>query len=367
MFGKTSLTKDAVIDALKDVMDPDLHKSIVELGFVKNVQISGGNVRFDVELTTPACPVKEQLKIACHQKVSALPGVSKVEVNMTAAVRASAPQRGDVLRGVKNVVAVASGKGGVGKSTTAANLALALAQTGASVGLQDADIYGPSVPMMFGVSGKCRQGETGVIPHEAHGIKLMSMGFFTDENTPVIWRGPMVHGILQQFLTQVSWGELDYLVIDLPPGTGDAQLTLTQMAPLSGAVIVTTPQDVSLLDARKGLKMFQDVKVPVLGIVENMSYFECGHCHHRTEIFRHGGGRRTAAELGVPFLGEVPLDPAVVVGGDAGMPIVVAEPSSPVAAAYRDIAKQVAAALSVKSLGGGQVPMVEIRWQQAAK
>ena len=367
MFGSSKIKPEAVLESLKDVYDPDLKRSIVELGFVKNIRISGGEVAFDIELTTPACPVKEQLKAAAHQKVSALAGVTDVKIKMTAQVRQGSPERGEILKGVKNVVAVASGKGGVGKSTTAANLALALHASGASVGLMDADVYGPSQAMMFGVKGQPMQNAGKLVPIEGHGIKLMSMAFLTNDSTPIIWRGPMVHGLIQQFLTLIEWGALDYLIIDLPPGTGDAQLTLTQLAPLAGAVIVTTPQDVSLIDARKGLRMFQDVKVPVLGIIENMSYFVCGNCDHRTEIFRHGGGATAAAEMGVPFLGEVPLDPEVVMGGDGGTPIVVARPDSAVAKAFRSIAEQMAAQLSVQTLGTPAVPMVEIRWATAEK
>ena len=369
MFGsKKGVTKDAVLGALKDVYDPDLKRSIVDLGFIKNLEIKKSTVSFDLELTTPACPVKDQLKASAEEKVKALEGVDTVEINMTAQVRQGSPEKGNVLPGVKNVVAVASGKGGVGKSTTSANLALALQKTGATVGLLDADVYGPSMAMMFGVTERPQQREnpaTGqgmLIPIQSQGIRLMSMAFLSDDKTPVIWRGPMVHGLVQQFLTVVDWGTLDYLVIDLPPGTGDAQLTLTQMAPLAGAVIVTTPQDVSLLDARKGLKMFQDVNVPVLGLVENMSYFQCGHCGERTEVFRHGGGKAEAARMGVPFLGEIPLDPEVVLGGDRGTPIVSSHPDSVAAKAYTDVAQQVAAQLSVRSLGAPTVPMVEIRW-----
>ncbi len=245
----------------------------------------------------------------------------------------------DLLPGVKSAVAVASGKGGVGKSTVAANLALALSETGASVGLMDADIYGPSIPLMFGIHQiPSVTPDRKLIPLERFGLKLVSMGFLTDDQSPVIWRGPMVHGIVQQFLTAVLWGELDYLVIDLPPGTGDAQLTLTQLCPLAGAVIVTTPQDVALADARKGLKMFDAVNVPVLGIIENMSFFLCPHCGKRTDIFSSGGGERCAAELKVPFLGPIPLDAAVRECGDKGHPIVTAQADHPVSRAYREIA-----------------------------
>lgn len=348
MFGKKkAVDETAVLAVLKTVNDPDLHRDIVSLGFIKDLKINGGDVSFKVELTTPACPVKEQLKSECETKVRALPGVEAVNIEMTANVRRATQAQGPVLTEVRNIIAVASGKGGVGKSTVAINLAMALKQTGARVGLLDADVYGPSMAMMFGIEGKPEiTAEKKLVPMEGYGVKVLSMGFLTDPDKPVIWRGPMVHGLLQQFLRDVEWGALDYLVIDLPPGTGDAQLTISQLVSISGAVIVTTPQDVSLLDARKGLMMFRQLKVPVLGIVENMSYFICPHCNERTEIFRHGGGRRSAEELHVPFLGEVPIDPKVVVGGDEGTPIMVSAPESPVGRAYHALAGQVAAELS---------------------
>ncbi|MBA5870513.1 MAG: P-loop NTPase [Nitrospira sp. CR2.1] len=251
----------------------------------------------------------------------------------------------NIIPGVKHVVAVSSGKGGVGKSTVSVNLAVALALTGAKVGLLDADIYGPNIPMMMGVEKAPEQKDGKIAPAESHGVKLISMGFFVPEDTAVVWRGPMVHTAIQQLFRDVLWGELDYLLIDLPPGTGDAQLTLTQLVPLSGAVTVTTPQEVALHDVRKGMMMFQKVNVPLLGIVENMSFFVCGHCGERTEIFSHGGGERAAEKLGIPFLGRVPIDPVIRAGGDTGNPIVVAKPDSPQAQAFREIAAKLAAAL----------------------
>src|SRR4030095_6985221 len=331
MYGRTKKGVDeaAVLAALKTVEDPDLHRDIVSLNFVKDLRIDGGRVAFKVELTTPACPVKEQLKSECERKVAALPGVEKVEIEMTASVRRATPA-GPVPTEVKNIIAVASGTGGGGKSTTAATLAMALKGTGAHVGLLDADVYGPSMAMMFGLSGQPEvTAQKKLMPMDGYGVKVVSMGFLSDPMKPVIWRGPMVHGLLQQFLRDVEWGALDYLVIDLPPGTGDAQLSISQAVSISGAVIVTTPQDVSLLDARKGLLMFRQLKVPVLGIVENMSYFLCPHCGERTEIFRHGGGKKASEELGTPFLGGIPIDPQVVVGGARGVPIVVERPESP--------------------------------------
>ncbi|MEE8146448.1 MAG: Mrp/NBP35 family ATP-binding protein, partial [Longimicrobiales bacterium] len=273
----TPLSDSAILEALHPIIDPDFGKSIVDLGFVKNLRIEGPEVSFEIELTTPACPVKAEFERAARDRVGALDGVERVHVTMTSNTRgrnlaAGAPQA-DVLPGVRNAIAVASGKGGVGKSTTAINLALALRDAGAAVGVMDADVYGPSLPLLTGVNGRPRSEDKRIFPLEGYGMKLMSMGFFITDNSPVIWRGPMVHGLIQQFLNDVEWGELDYLVIDLPPGTGDAALTLTQKAPLSGALIVTTANELSLVDARKGLKMFEKVQVPVLGILENMSYF----------------------------------------------------------------------------------------------
>lgn len=351
MFGKKKKGVDpaAVLDVLRTVQDPDLHRDIVSLNFIKDLQVEGTKVSFKVELTTPACPVKEQLKAECHSKVSALPGVESVAIEMTAQVRQGNVAGGDgnIVPEVKNIIAVASGKGGVGKSTTAINLALALKHHGATVGLLDADVYGPSQAMMFGIEGQPHvTPDKKLIPHEGYGVKVVSMGFLSSPDKPVIWRGPMVHGLLQQFLRDVVWGALDYLVIDLPPGTGDAQLSISQLLSITGAVIVTTPQDVSLIDARKGLLMFRQMKVPVLGIVENMSYFVCPSCNERTEIFRHGGGKRTSEELGVPFLGEIPLDPVIVLGGDDGAPIVASSPDAPIAQSYLSLSTQVAAGLS---------------------
>jgi len=256
-----------------------------------------------------------------------------------------------IIPDVKYVIAVSSGKGGVGKSTVSVNLAVALALTGAKVGLLDADIYGPNIPMMMGVTKPPEQKDGKIAPAESHGVKLISMGFFVPEDTAVVWRGPMVHTAIQQLFRDVLWGELDYLLIDLPPGTGDAQLTLTQLVPLTGAITVTTPQEVALHDVRKGMMMFQKVNVPLLGIVENMSYFLCGHCGERTEIFSHGGGERAAAKLGVPFLGHIPIDPAIRDGGDSGLPIVVADPASPQSAAFRDIAQKIIAEVSGSAKG----------------
>jgi ATP-binding protein involved in chromosome partitioning len=358
---------DQVLDALRHVQDPDLHRDIVSLGFVKNLAIEGGSVRFDVELTTPACPVKEDLKRQCEHMVRALPGVEAVAVNMTAQSPRGAPEkRTELLRDVRHVVAVASGKGGVGKSTATANLAVALANAGAKVGVLDADVYGPSMSLMFGIVRAPEINEQKkLVPVASRGIKIVSMAMFDEGEKGVIWRGPMVSQMIQNFIHNVVWGELDYLLIDMPPGTGDVQLTLTQSAPISGAVILTTPQDVSVLDAKKGLQMFRRVNVPVLGIVENMSYFVCDNCDKKHYIFRSGGGRRVAESLGVPFLGEIPLEPEVAEGGEAGTPIVERRPDSPASRAYKAIAGVVASSLSILSASGaGLLGEFDLKWDE---
>jgi ATP-binding protein involved in chromosome partitioning len=337
----------AVLSALRNVHDPDLRKDIVSLGFVKNVQINDGRVSFSIELTTPACPVRDQMKAQAQNEVLEVPGVRDVEVTMTSQVRSSMPQTADLIPYVKNTLAISSGKGGVGKSTVSVNLACALGLTGAKVGLMDADVYGPDIPLMMGTRGRPGMFENRIIPVVSHGIKLISLGFFIKEGDPVVWRGPMVHSAIQQFLRDVEWGELDYLLMDMPPGTGDAQLSLSQIIPLTGAVMVTTPQDVALLDVRKGLTMFRKMNVPILGVVENMSYFVCPHCGERSNIFGEGGGQKIAREMRVPLLAQIPLDPATRKGGDEGMPIVIGTPSSPQAEAFRALAGAVAAQISI--------------------
>lgn len=362
-----SPSPESVLDALRPIVDPDFGKSIVELGFVKNLRIEGARVAFDIELTTPACPVKEEFQRAARERVGALPGVEEVAVSMTANTRgrraAAGTPAAQVLPGVKNTLAVASGKGGVGKSTVALNLALALRERGAAVGLMDADVYGPSLPLLTGVSGRPHARDKRIHPHEAMGLRLMSMGFFLTDDSPVIWRGPMVHGLVRQFLTDVEWGELDYLIVDMPPGTGDAALTLTQQAPLSGALIVTTANDLSLIDARKGLSMFQRVQVPVLGIVENMSWFSPPDLpERRYHIFGEGGGRRVAHELGVDFLAELPIDPRVAEGGDKGRPILLHAPDSEMAEGFRSLAGAVARKLAVLAEDTPPVADANITW-----
>ncbi|HEY8848290.1 MAG TPA: Mrp/NBP35 family ATP-binding protein [Thermoanaerobaculia bacterium] len=339
-------TQEAVVEALKKVKFPGLSRAIVSFGFVRDVKVEGGNVSFTIHFQTDNPTVGQQLQRDSEAAVRTLPGVQNVQVHVEVAPRQAAPMPGGqkgMLEGVRYKVAVASGKGGVGKSTVSTNLSLALVALGYTVGLLDADIYGPSQQMMLGIEGRPQidDRDEKIMPMENHGVKTMSLGLITDPDTPVIWRGPMVMKALDQFLTDVKWGTLDFMIIDLPPGTGDAQLTLTQKVPLTGAVVVTTPQDVALIDARKGLAMFRKVNVPVLGIVENMSYFICRHCGQREEIFGHGGGRKTAEMLGVPFLGEVPIDPKVVIGGDTGEPIVVMDPESAAAQAFTSIAAKV--------------------------
>ncbi|HEX8153045.1 MAG TPA: Mrp/NBP35 family ATP-binding protein [Thermoanaerobaculia bacterium] len=340
-------TQEQILDALRKVKFPGLSRDIVSFNFVRDLKVDGGRVSFTLQFQTENPAVGQQLQREAETAVRGVAGVEDVRVQIDVAPRQVAstgpagtamPSR--ILETVRYKIAVASGKGGVGKSTVSTNLALALRQLGYTVGLLDADIYGPSQQMMLGIEGKPHIDEQDekIVPMENHGIKTMSLGLITDPDTPVIWRGPMVMKALDQFLTDVKWGELDFMIIDLPPGTGDAQLTLTQKVPLTGAVVVTTPQDVALIDARKGLAMFRKVSVPVLGIIENMSYYICRHCGEREEIFGHGGGRKTAEMLGVPFLGEVPLDPQVVVGGDTGAPIVMSRPDSTAAIAFRELA-----------------------------
>ncbi|MEB3343388.1 Mrp/NBP35 family ATP-binding protein [Okeania sp.] len=347
----------SILDVLRPVQDPELRKSLVELNMIRNINVVDGQVKFTLVLTTPACPLREFIVEDCQKAVKQLPGVKEVIVDVTAETpqQKAVPDR-QGIDGVKNIIAISSGKGGVGKSTIAVNVAVALAQMGAKVGLIDADIYGPNDPTMLGLADAqvmVQQGQSGEVLEPAfnHGVKLVSMAFLIDKDQPVIWRGPMLNGIIRQFLYQVQWGELDYLLVDLPPGTGDAQLTLAQAVPMSGVVIVTTPQNVALLDSRRGLKMFQQLGVSVLGIVENMSYFVPPDMpEKRYDIFGSGGGEKTAQDLGVPLLGGVPLEMPVRDGGDSGIPIVVGEPSSVSAQELRAIAQKIAARVSVAAL-----------------
>lgn len=354
----TTLSPSSVLEVLKPVQDPELRKSLVELNMIRNLVVEDGNVRFTLVLTTPACPLRQFIVEDCERAIRTLPGVNRVDVDVTAETpqQKGLPDR-QGIDGVKNILAITSGKGGVGKSTVAVNIAVALAQTGAKVGLIDADIYGPNTPTMMGLTTAqvtvVQQGEQGEVLEPAfnHGVKLVSMGFLIDPDQPVIWRGPMLNGVIRQFLYQVRWGNLDYLIVDMPPGTGDAQLTMAQAVPMAGAVIVTTPQTVALQDARRGLKMFQQLNVPILGIVENMSYFIPPDAPDKQyDIFGSAGGEKTAQELQIPLLGCVPLEMSVRQGGDQGIPIVVADPDSASARALTAIAQQVAARVSVVAL-----------------
>jgi ATP-binding protein involved in chromosome partitioning len=359
MFGrgkdKTSVpggvTEEQVIAALSTVNDPEIHRDLVTLGMIRDVVIDGGKVAFTVVLTTPACPLRNQIQAECTAAVMAIPGVESVEIGWDAQVQRDNRITSRIQIGPRNAIAVGSGKGGVGKSTVAVNLAVALARQGARVGLMDADVYGPNVPLMLGVADAkpfSRDGKT-IEPIEAHGVKVMSIGFLVDARQPLVWRGPMLHGTVRQFLGDVNWGDLDYLIIDLPPGTGDVQLSLAQAIPLTGAVVVTTPQAVAVADVVKSIGMFQleAIDVPVLGVVENMSGFVAPDTGLSYDIFGQGGGRQVAEDMGVPYLGSVPLDPAVRVGGDGGTPIVVSAPDSPAATALSEIAGRLAGQVSV--------------------
>lgn len=347
------ITQESVLDALRGIRDPDLGKDIVTLEFVKDLKIDGGDVSFRIVLTTPACPVKEAFEAEAKSLVGAIDGVTRVAVTMDAEVPKGRGIAGNMaLPNVKNIVAVSSGKGGVGKSTVAVNLAVSLALDGAKVGLMDADVYGPNVPLMLGTAHKQPVVENGkILPIKAHGVKMISMAVLAPPDKPMILRGPMLHGIVRQFLTDVNWGELDYLIVDMPPGTGDVQLSLAQLVPVQGAVLVTTPQSVSLADVRRALKMFETVAVPVIGVIENMSYFIPPDMpDKRYDIFGSGGGSSFADEMGVPFLGEVPLGIEVREAGDAGVPVVVSDPESPQALAFRKTAEEVARQVSIEAM-----------------
>jgi ATP-binding protein involved in chromosome partitioning len=372
-----TVTRDAVLDVLRTIQDPDLHKDIVTLGFITKSEVSGGKVDVVINLTTPACPVKDKLKGEAETKLRALPGVTDVHVEMTAEVRGAAGPPREIAPNVKHFLAVSSGKGGVGKSTVTVNLAVALAQTGARVGVLDCDVYGPDIPMMMGLAGEPEAVGKKLVPKERHGVKTMSIGYLIPDDKPVIWRGPMVHKLIEQFLGDVEWGELDYLLVDMPPGTGDAQLSLAQIVPLTGGILVTTPQAVSTYDVAKAVAMFNQVHVEVLGIVENMAGFVVrgtvagaregqpveietgvgrqavttdaeGRFETVVHIFGQGGAERLSAKYGFPVLGTIPLNPAVRVGGDAGDPIMITDPDSPVARALREVAGKLAQRVAVR-------------------
>jgi ATP-binding protein involved in chromosome partitioning len=352
-----------VLEALKVVRDPDLNRDIVSLGFVKDLRIDGGRVAFTIELTTPACPVKDQMRDQARAAVMRVPGVTTVDVQMTAQVReAAAPDAGrQPLPGVKNVIAVGAGKGGVGKTTLSVNLAIALAKCGSKVGMIDGDIYGPNVPIMLGVKTQLMTDGQKIIPAEKYGLQVISMGFLTSDDAPIIWRGPMLHGALQQFFREVRWLDLDYLVIDMPPGTGDVALSLSQTVPVAGAIVVTTPQQVSLADTRRAIAMYKKLNIPPLGLIENMSYFVCPDCAHESDIFGRGGGEQLAADLHVPFLGRIPIYQPIREGGDSGVPLMISEPESPAARAFMAAAERLAAQVSIASYSRPTIPLTVVR------
>ncbi len=348
------LTEEQVLSALAKVQDPELGRDLVSLGMVRDVRIEGDVVSFTIVLTTPACPLRHQIEADALRAVRGVPGVREVRIAWDAQVRPDSRLSGHLLVGVRNAIAIGSGKGGVGKTTVAVNLAASLASQGARVGLMDADLYGPNVPIMMGVRDARPRATAAnrIEPITAHGVRLMSIGFLIEEATPVVWRGPMLHSAIRQFLSDVDWGELDYLIIDLPPGTGDVQITLSQAIPLTGAVVVTTPQAVAAADVLKAVAMFRlpDIGVPVLGVVENMSGFVAPDTGQRYVIFGEGGGEEIARQTGIPLLGEVPIDPLLRESGDQGCPVVIGRPDSPAARALSEIAQRLAAAISIQAV-----------------
>ncbi len=350
-----AVTEQQVLQALRTVQDPDLRQDLVALGFIKNLAIRDGAVSFAIQLTTPACPVRELMRDQAATAVRAIPGVSDVQITMTSQVRptiaAASQGRPSLVPTVRNIVPIASGKGGVGKSTVSANLAIALARSGARVGLLDADVYGPSIPTILGITAEPQMTEQRVmIPVEQYGVKVISMGFFMKPGDAVVWRGPMLHKTVEQFLGGVQWGELDYLLVDLPPGTGDVQLSLCQMIPITGAVIVSTPQDVATNVAQKAIAMFKKLNAPILGVIENMAYYVCPHCNQKDDIFGTGGARAIAERIGVPLLGEIPLATPIRESADAGTPIVMRDPSSVAAKAFVAAAEALAAQVSIRGM-----------------
>ena len=359
-----TLDRDAVLNALRGVLDPDLRRDIVSLGFVKDLVIADGRVSFIVELTNPASPLKEQVREQASAAVRALPGVSAVDARVAIKVRSvSAPEKGQPpMPGVKNVIAVGAGKGGVGKTTVSVNLAIALSRCGARVGILDGDIYGPNVPIMMGLTSTqlITDGKQ-IVPAEKYGVQGVSVGFLTNDDAPIIWRGPMLHQAIQQFSRDVAWKDLDFLIIDMPPGTGDVALSLSQTVPVVGAVVVTTPQQVSLADSRRAVRMYQKMNIPPVGIIENMSYYACPNCHHEADIFGHGGGEGLAAEMQVPFLGRLPIYQPIREGSDTGVPLVISEPDSPAARAFIAAAEQTAAQVSIASYARPTIPLTVVR------
>ncbi len=359
-------TKETVLEALKKVQDPEIHRDIVSLGMVKDLEVAGGKVAFTVELTTPACPLKEKIQDDCKKALAGVEGIASVEISFGAQVRGSKSGAGqtDLLPTVKNVVLVAAGKGGVGKSTVATNLAVALKMHGAATGLLDADIYGPSIPIMMGVKEEPSKvpvnGGFKLGPPIAHNLPVMSIGFFLDPEQAVIWRGPMLGKALHQLMADVYWGDLDYLVVDMPPGTGDVQITFSQQLKVSGALLVATPQDVALADVIRSKNMFDKVMIPIVGMIENMSYFICDGCNKRHEIFSRGGAERAAKRFKIPFLGEVPITSSIREWGDKGVPILVKEPESEISKIFLEIAGKLAGQLSVVSETAKQAQPLKI-------
>src|SRR5262245_35179661 len=358
-----AVSETSVLDALKVVHDPDLHRDIVSLGFIKDLKIDRAQVSFTIELTTPACPVKDQMRDQARAAVMQVPGVSAVDVRMSARVREAvgADSGRAPVAGIKNLIAVGAGKGGVGKTTVAVNLAIALAKCGGKVGLLDADIYGPNVPIMLGLKTQLTTDGQKIVPAEKYGLQVISMGFLTEDDAPIIWRGPMLHGAIQQFFREVRWVDLDYLVIDMPPGTGDVALSLSQSVPVAGAIVVTTPQKVSLSDSRRAIAMYKKLNIPTLGIVENMSYFVCPNCRHESDIFGKSGGEKMAQELGVPFLGGIPIYQPIREGGDSGVPLLISEPDAPAAKAIVDVAARAAAQVSIAAYKQPTIPLTVLR------
>jgi ATP-binding protein involved in chromosome partitioning len=350
--GASGLTIEQILEALGKVQDPELHKDLVSLNMIRDLKVEGGTVSFILVLTTPACPLREFLLSESKKAVMAVPGVRDVQVRLDSSVPGLRRQ-GQVELSVCNVIAVASGKGGVGKTTVAVNLAISLAQCGSRVGLMDADIYGPNVPMMMGINEMPAPEKDRMIPAQAFGVKVISIGLMVEPGQPIVWRGPMLHSALRQFLADVDWGDLDYLIVDLPPGTGDVQISLCQLIQVSGGLIVTLPQKVSREDALRGLEMFRMMKVPIIGVVENMSYWT-GPDGNPIDLFGHGGGKQLADQAGVPFLGEIPIDPNVRIGGDTGKPVILSQPDSAVSIALKEMAEKVAARISVLALEDGQ-------------
>jgi ATP-binding protein involved in chromosome partitioning len=356
-----AVEQSAVLDALKVVRDPDLGKDIVALGFIKALTVNGGHVAFTIELTTPACPVKDQMRDQAHAAVSRLAGVTQVDVTMSARVREAVTVGAkQPLTGVKNIIAVGAGTGGVGKTTVSVNLAIALAKCGSKVGLIDADIYGPNVPIMLGMKTKLTTDGDKILPAEKYGLQVISMGFLTEDDAPVIWRGPMLHSALKQFF-DAKWVGLDYLIIDMPPGTGDVALSLSQSVPVAGAIVVTTPQQVSLADSRRAVAMYKKLNIPTLGIIENMSYFDCPSCHHESDIFGRGGGEDMAKALSTPFLGRLPIYQPIREGSDVGVPLMVSEPESQAARAFMTVAERMAAQISIASFRSQPIPLTVVR------